>query len=320
MNLKKINDLYRGFIVFEAYLYKRLMAYSTNPKIEIRRQILQKIEIMKKFTIREMDAIVKYGYNQGESRAERQAKKIAERIRSGKPKIEKLQDSAAAITLKAFRIMKREIILALDAMDNYGTRRLIKIQNFTKSEEYLKGIDNIIEESQIQKVRTTRTGFDYVAVATRHEVKKDIASLAYNIYGKMDFVAITMKNGKVRRYRPKYYFNMVARTEMINASTAAIKTVTKEYGLELVQVSEHFNSCPVCAPFQGQIYAISGRHPMYEEAGELPPFHPYCRHFIRPISLTVIAAMRRLDPTSVPPIRRGLSVRGIQEGLKKKAA
>ncbi len=89
-------------------------------------------------------------------------------------------------------------------------------------------------------------------------------------------------NGK--QWDARAYADMVARTTIRDAQTAATLDLCREYDNDLVEVSSHDTECPECAPYEGQIYSISGKNPNYPPLDAAPPFHPNCEHSLLPTS------------------------------------
>ncbi len=69
------------------------------------------------------------------------------------------------------------------------------------------------------------------------------------------------KTGK--RWRLGTYANMVVRTTASQSTNlGAIERIVEEGG-DLVKMSHHYGSCPICAPLQDRVYSISGKNPNY---------------------------------------------------------
>jgi len=96
--------------------------------------------------------------------------------------------------------------------------------------------------------------------------------------------SIVDKNG--RAIELDVYASMVSRTTTREATnTGAIQAVTDNGG-DLVKISQHFSSCPVCSVYEGRVYSISG------SSTEYPPLsivfkgnntiHPNCTHVAMP--------------------------------------
>jgi hypothetical protein len=131
--------------------------------------------------------------------------------------------------------------------------------------------------------RITRSGFPYRATFSLQEIQKKIKEIFLNMFGDIDFVAIRTKSGKIRKYTVKYYIHMITRTEMTYIKNKAAVQSCREWNCDLVQVSQHANPCPVCAPYENQIYSISGNHKIYPPL-DLGWMHPHCQHGIDPYS------------------------------------
>lgn len=91
-------------------------------------------------------------------------------------------------------------------------------------------------------------------------------------------------NVKGRRYQPRYYAEMVARTEMRKSQSHAVINSCKQYETDLVEVSDHGTTTPVCLNYEGKIFSISGHNPNYPYLDQEPPFHVNCQHFLYPTS------------------------------------
>jgi hypothetical protein len=87
-----------------------------------------------------------------------------------------------------------------------------------------------------------------------------------------------------RNYRARYYAEMVARTEMRDAQSDAVRDKCAEYDNDLVEVSDHGTVCPICKPYEGRVYSLSGKSLRYPKLPSQPPWHPNCEHHISPTS------------------------------------
>jgi len=92
-----------------------------------------------------------------------------------------------------------------------------------------------------------------------------------------------------RMYRMKKYADLIARTTLREAQTAATIDLCHDYENDLVQWSDHATECELCKPFEGRIYSISGRSSEYPPLEEEPPIHPNCEHSLLPTSEEAIA-------------------------------
>lgn len=122
-----------------------------------------------------------------------------------------------------------------------------------------------------------------------HLTSKDIAAkIRAKLLGQIkgqDFIRITGKDGVARNYNLKSYSELVARTQMRQSQTEAVKKSCAEYDNDLVEIPPHSDPCPLCAPRQGKVYSISGKHPDYPELPDGgPPWHPNCEDVANPTS------------------------------------
>lgn len=78
------------------------------------------------------------------------------------------------------------------------------------------------------------------------------------------------------------YSEVVARSQTGNAARQAALNRQQEYGLDLVQISQHFPTSDLCAPWQARVYSISGTDTKYtnlQTAIDGGLFHANCKHF-----------------------------------------
>lgn len=107
-----------------------------------------------------------------------------------------------------------------------------------------------------------------------------------------DFLAkgidsITYKNGA--RVNIASYAEMCLRTANHRATLLGEGKKRDEYGIHLVVVSAHANTCPKCEPWQGKVLIddvfshgtkLDGDYPLLSEAIAAGLLHPNCRHSI----------------------------------------
>lgn len=96
-------------------------------------------------------------------------------------------------------------------------------------------------------------------------------------------------NVKGRRYQPRYYSELVARTEMRKAQSNAVVNSCNQYETDLTEVSDHGTTTPICLNYEGKIFSLSGRSAEYPFLDIRPPFHPNCQHFLYPTSPEAVA-------------------------------
>lgn len=77
------------------------------------------------------------------------------------------------------------------------------------------------------------------------------------------------------------YSEMVARSQTGNAAREAALRRQEQYGLDLVQISQHYPSSDLCVDWQGRVYSISGtdeKYPPLQAAIEGGLYHSNCKH------------------------------------------
>lgn len=90
-----------------------------------------------------------------------------------------------------------------------------------------------------------------------------------------------------RKISLEAYATTVARSSVRNATNRGMIDQLISIGHDLVKMSSHNTSCPVCAVYQGRVYSITGkdkRYPKLEIAfsGPYANIHPNCNHFLTP--------------------------------------
>lgn len=83
------------------------------------------------------------------------------------------------------------------------------------------------------------------------------------------------------------YAQTVARSTTAEATNKATLNQLTELGYDLVKMTEHATSCPICLPLQGRVYSISGKDKRYPplnvaHSGPYANIHPNCRHRLFP--------------------------------------
>lgn len=96
---------------------------------------------------------------------------------------------------------------------------------------------------------------------------------------------IETKNGNMMSLDA--YAALTARSRTREATNTAKINQLSSNGYDLVKMSSHNTSCPICAVFQGRVFSISGndnRYPPLSKAfsGPYANIHPNCSHVIMP--------------------------------------
>lgn len=84
------------------------------------------------------------------------------------------------------------------------------------------------------------------------------------------------------------YADVVLQGAETDLSNTAVMDTLIANGWDLVQISEHYGACPICIPYEGRVYSISGNSEEYpylydtEWNDVYQNFHPNCRHYLKP--------------------------------------
>ena len=91
-----------------------------------------------------------------------------------------------------------------------------------------------------------------------------------------------------RKWSVEAYLNMNIRSTTSRVAREMQFQRMSEYGVDLIEVSSHLGARPKCAPYQGRIYSLSGKHPRYPAWSTTSFGDPggllgvNCRHVIYP--------------------------------------
>ncbi len=84
------------------------------------------------------------------------------------------------------------------------------------------------------------------------------------------------------RYWPhKQYFDMLARTELMNAGRATYDAKVAKEGYDVMLLSVSGEPCPACAAFEGRLFSLTGATKNLPSKADLEKagvFHPNCTH------------------------------------------
>jgi len=111
--------------------------------------------------------------------------------------------------------------------------------------------------------------------ATRRQVSKELLSRAMEIPG-FEFID---KSGE--KWQLKSYFNMLARTELMNAARASYDDKCSNEGFDVMKLTTSGNSCEHCAKYEGKLFSLSGKMdgmPSKQDLIDDGVFHPNCTH------------------------------------------
>lgn len=125
------------------------------------------------------------------------------------------------------------------------------------------------------------------------------------------------------------YADVVLQGTQTMVSNQAVMDTMLANGWDLVKMSEHFGSCPICLPYQGRVFSLSGNSdefPYLYDTGwseMYQSFHPNCRHYIEPffpqsVSPEELARLQAFSNRSFDAGGEGWTKEQTEEALRKK--
>jgi hypothetical protein len=227
-------------------------------------------------------ASIRAAYNEGAAVARTRLEAIGAEERRYNPKRHERKIGALTKTImKDFWDANRTIekmarrYLSVMVQAAAGVRKIEQAQAFDPGE-----VKEFIKRTVSGSLRATTKYNVGMAHLTSKDIAAKIRAKLMNQIGGGNFINI---NG--REYNLRSYSELVARTRMREAQTEATKELCKEFDNDLVEIPVHDNPCEICAPYQGQVYSISGTSNKYPELPDGgPPWHPRCEDLCNPTS------------------------------------
>jgi hypothetical protein len=122
-------------------------------------------------------------------------------------------------------------------------------------------------------------------VSTGQTIKEAKKNLIQNL---LDQGVTAFQDSRGRLWRLDSYAQMVVRSTTAEATNwGTMNQLQTELNHDLVQMTDHIPTCPICAPLQGRVYSISGSStdypPLFGKAfGSYANIHPNCAHRLSP--------------------------------------
>lgn len=219
-----------------------------------------------------------------------------------------------------------------------------KIPNIVIDSRFHKGAIKVLTDQTILDMTTTVLEGQKMtqgllrrtqqAIVTEQKLNLTIAeglSETGTIQGTKNRILVELKNqlsepyvlkAGSKRYKAETYAEMLTRTRTREAQSVATTNVAADVGSDLVQVDSHNTTTPICIPYEGKIFSISGRDPDFPPLQDIPPFHPNCEHNIT-VTFREVLERRGIDKyidfangkTEIHPTRTAhipVSERGIE--------
>ena len=148
--------------------------------------------------------------------------------------------------------------------------------------DFANGMNGLLKgaEHQLNDAMKRQTRAHMIAGQLTGASMDEIAREVKTLLGDQGFSVLLDRGG--RQWSLQQYSKMLVRTHMMkSANEGALNRIT-EWGVDIVQISEHAGACPICIPYEGRIYSISGKSDKYDKLVLGLPIHPNCRHTFLP--------------------------------------
>lgn len=142
-----------------------------------------------------------------------------------------------------------------------------------------RNIDDMIAEANRQaiaaKLSSGSTVKQAAAILQEMLVERGISAFEYKRGGQTVYMQLDR------------YAAMVARSTTAEVQNQASLKQSQEIAGDLVKMTTHSPTCPICYPLQGRVYSISGKNKDYPKlelaySGGYANIHPNCRHRVNP--------------------------------------
>lgn len=147
-------------------------------------------------------------------------------------------------------------------------------------------------------MRTDKMAFDHIAQLrrisaevirtasltgqTRREVSSQLLNRAITEIPGFKFI-----DNAGRKWKDKSYFEMLARTELMNAGRASYDDTCARNGFDVVMLTFSGHSCKACTEYEGHLFSLTGATPGLPTKDDLLDagvFHPNCTHSYTAVS------------------------------------
>lgn len=177
--------------------------------------------------------------------------------------IERFQEATAKDYVKANLSIKTNIATYIYLL-RQASKQMVQVQAFDLRDEEI--ISGLLDKS----IRAGESRQTLMSLIRQHFGRELYEQKFINING--------------RNYNLISYAEMVARTRIGIIQAEATRNMCDEYDNDLVEVNDVGTICEICGEFEGKVYSLNGNTPGYDLLPEDPPWHPNCRHGIRPTS------------------------------------
>ena len=129
------------------------------------------------------------------------------------------------------------------------------------------------------------------------KARREVIKIIKSTLQEQGLAALIDKAG--RKWELDRYADMLFRTKAVEARNRGMINRMVENDYDLVQVSAHSGTCPICEPWQGKVLSARGATRGYETVAKAEAaglFHPNCRHAINVMIPSLAKKTRAYDP------------------------
>ena len=137
---------------------------------------------------------------------------------------------------------------------------------------YVKGAENILNDTLKRQIRANIAEGRLEGASI-----KEIKATVKDAFVDRGFTVLVDRGG--RSWTLDRYAENLAKTQIIDANNEGVVNRASDFGVDIVEISDHNAKDEACSSQEGKIYSISGSSDKYPPlAGNEPPFHPNCGH------------------------------------------
>lgn len=179
-------------------------------------------------------------------------------------------------------VVPPELSEAFSVIDNESIAVILD-----ETDSLFENIANALQENIKRRVEAAVKQAVKEKITTGSTIKRTQAALLKAL-AKEGITAFSFRrNGKLVNLPLSSYAETVIRSTTAEVTNQASIRRTQRVGGDLVKMTSHAESCPICWPLQGRVYSISGDDPEYPPletafSGDHANIHPNCRHRIKP--------------------------------------
>jgi len=138
-------------------------------------------------------------------------------------------------------------------------------------------------EDSIRNIGLTDAQMKFATGQTINQLQDELV----NNLIKRGIGGITDKRGRVIPFTS--YAELLSRSIVAETQNTCVMNVAKEHEKDLVKMTQHNTTCPICAVYEGRVYSLTGKDERFPKLINIPGFnkgynniHPRCRHRITP--------------------------------------